>query len=141
MSQIEDIVRQELIVGFSTHVVLNNAGALSLVHYRVIRNQGGVGLILVTQPDPDTAMTLRNSVLGQVCSSGGGLMEAWDRGVFCELGQGTAGLDPFLDALKARGYKGWITVEQDRFLKPDDTAEALLALHTRNRDWLTARGF
>ena len=80
-------------------------------------------------------------VLGQVCGSGGGLMEAWDRGVFCELGLGTAGLDPFLDALKARGYEGWITVEQDRFLKPDDTAEALLALHTRNRDWLTARGF
>ncbi len=44
-------------------------------------------------------------VLGQVCRSGGGLMEAWDRGVFCELGHGTAGLDPFLDALKARGYQ------------------------------------
>ena len=25
-------------------------------------------------------------VLGRVCQSGGGLMEAWDRGVFCELG-------------------------------------------------------
>lgn len=79
-------------------------------------------------------------VLGQVCRSGGGLMEAWDRGVFCELGQGTAGLDPFLEALKARGYEGWVTVEQDRFLKPQDTPEALLALHTRNREWLAARG-
>ena len=64
------------------------------------------------------------------------LMEAWDRGVFCELGAGTAGLDQFLGALKARGYEGWLTVEQDRFLKPEDTAEALLALHTRNREWL-----
>ena len=80
-------------------------------------------------------------VLGEVCRSGGGLMEAWDRGVFCELGHGTAGLDPFLDALKAKGYEGWMTVEQDRFLKPADTPEALLALHTRNREWLTARGF
>ncbi len=81
------------------------------------------------------------AVLQEVCRSGGGLMEAWDRGVFCELGHGTAGLDAFLGSLKARGYAGWLTVEQDRFLKPADTAEALLALHTRNREWLTARGF
>ncbi len=81
------------------------------------------------------------AVLQEVCRSGGGLMEAWDRGVFCELGQGTAGLDAFLESLKARGYSGWLTVEQDRFLKPEDTAEALLALHTRNREWLSARGF
>jgi inosose dehydratase len=80
-------------------------------------------------------------VLAQVCRSGGGLMEAWERGVFCELGHGTAGLDPFLEALKARGYEGWMTVEQDRFLKPEDTPEALLELHTRNREWLAARGF
>ena len=80
-------------------------------------------------------------VLGEVCRSGGGMMEAWDRGVFCELGHGTAGLDPFLEALKAKGYEGWMTVEQDRFLKPADTPEALLALHTRNREWLSARGF
>jgi len=79
-------------------------------------------------------------VLAQVCHSGGGLMEAWDRGVFCELGHGTAGLDPFLEALQAKGYEGWVTVEQDRFLKPADTPEALLALHTRNREWLSARG-
>lgn len=79
-------------------------------------------------------------VLGSVCRSGGGLMEAWDRGVFCELGHGNAGLERFLEALKARGYEGWLTVEQDRFLKPADTPEALLALHTRNREWLAAQG-
>jgi inosose dehydratase len=79
-------------------------------------------------------------LLGEVCRSGGGMMEAWDRGVFCELGHGTAGLDPFLEALKAKGYEGWMTVEQDRFLKPEDTPEALLALYTRNREWLAARG-
>jgi sugar phosphate isomerase/epimerase len=81
-------------------------------------------------------MTLR-----EVCRSGGGLMEAWERGVFCQLGLGTAGLDPFLDALRARGYEGWLVVEQDRFLKPSDTPDALLALHTANRRWLADRGF
>ena len=79
-------------------------------------------------------------LLAEVCRSGGGMTEAWDRGVVCELGLGTAGLEPFLEALKERGYKGWVTVEQDRFVKDEDTPEALLALHTRNRDWLRARG-
>ena len=44
-------------------------------------------------------------------------------------------------ALKARGWEGWMVVEQDRFLKPADTPEALLELHTRNREWLVERGF
>lgn len=79
-------------------------------------------------------------LLQEVCRSGGGMTEAWDRGVFCELGHGTAGLEPFLEALKAQGYSGWVTVEQDRFVKDEDTPEALLELHTRNRDWLRARG-
>jgi inosose dehydratase len=81
------------------------------------------------------------SVLHEVSSSGGGMMEAWDRGVFCRLGLGTAGLDGFLEAVKARGWEGWMVVEQDRFLKPEDTPEALLALHTANREWLAERGF
>jgi hypothetical protein len=37
-------------------------------------------------------------------------------------------------------YDGWVTVEQDRFLKAEDTPERLLALHTRNREWLGTRG-
>ncbi len=80
-------------------------------------------------------------VLGEVARSGGGLMEAWDRGVFCQLGLGTAGLDDFLEGLKARDWEGWVVIEQDRFLKPADTPEALLALHTANRAWLAERGF
>jgi inosose dehydratase len=80
-------------------------------------------------------------VLRQVASSGGGLMEAWDRGVFCQLGLGTTGLDGFVEALKARAWEGWVVIEQDRFLKPADTPEALLALHTANRRWLAERGF
>lgn len=100
---------------------------------RVLEDFGEI-VRLVHVKDCDLAL------LQEVCRSGGGLMEAWDRGVFCELGHGTAGLEPFLEALKARGYEGWVTVEQDRFLKPEDTPEALLALHTRNREWLRARG-
>ena len=45
-------------------------------------------------------------VLNEVSRSGGGLMEAWDRGVFCELGLGTAGLDGFLDRLQERDWEG-----------------------------------
>jgi inosose dehydratase len=80
------------------------------------------------------------NVLREVSRSGGGLMEAWDRGVFCQLGLGTAGLERFIDALKAKAWEGWVVVEQDRFLKPADTPEALLELHTANREWLARRG-
>jgi inosose dehydratase len=79
-------------------------------------------------------------LLREVGKEGGGLEEATARGVFCELGR-TAALDGFLDDLTARGYEGWLVVEQDRVLTPEDTPEALLALQTRNREWLTARGF
>ena len=47
-------------------------------------------------------------LLAEVCRSGGGMTEAWDRGVFCELGTGTAGLGPFLEALTASDYEGWV---------------------------------
>lgn len=80
-------------------------------------------------------------VLAEVVGTGGGLKEAWARGVFCELGYGSSGLGEFLDELVEQHYEGWLVVEQDRFLTPADTADALLALHTRNRHWLAARGF
>ena len=46
-------------------------------------------------------------------------VEGWDyhtavrRGVFCELGRGMVPFAGVLDALRARGYDGWIVVEQD----------------------------
>ena len=61
--------------------------------------------------------------------------------MFCELGHGSPELGGFLEALVEQDYAGWLVVEQDRFLTPDDTPEALLALHTRNRAWLAQRGF
>jgi inosose dehydratase len=46
-------------------------------------------------------------------------VEEWDyhtairRGIFCELGKGMVPFPRILDALRARGYAGWIVVEQD----------------------------
>jgi inosose dehydratase len=81
------------------------------------------------------------SVLDEVRHSGGGLTEAWRRGVFCELGLGTGDVAGFLAALHASAYEGWLVVEQDRFLTAADTPAAMLALQTRNREWLRAQGY
>jgi inosose dehydratase len=80
-------------------------------------------------------------VLDEVRRSGGGLIEAWRRGVFCELGKGTGDIAGFLTNLQAAGYAGWVVVEQDRFLTPADTPDAMLALQARNREWLRAQGY
>jgi inosose dehydratase len=46
-------------------------------------------------------------------------VEGWDyhtairRGIFCELGKGMVPFPRILDLLRARGYAGWIVVEQD----------------------------
>lgn len=39
--------------------------------------------------------------------------EAWRRGVFCPLGEGVVDFPRVADALRARGYAGWLIVEQD----------------------------
>ena len=70
-----------------------------------------------------------------------GITEAWRRGVFCELGLGTGDVAGFLAALRASAYQGWLVVEQDRFLTAADTPAAMLALQTRNREWLRAQGY
>ena len=80
-------------------------------------------------------------VLDEVRRSGGGLTEAWSRGVFCELGLGTGDVAGFLAALRASAYEGWLVVEQDRFLTAADTPEVMLALQSRNREWLRAQGY
>ena len=80
-------------------------------------------------------------VMAEVIAEGGGLPEAWRRGVFCELGTGDTGIEAFVAGLTAAGYAGWLVVEQDRILGGGDTPEALLALQRRNREYLAARGF
>jgi inosose dehydratase len=39
--------------------------------------------------------------------------EAWKRGVFCPLGDGVVDFPATIDALRERGYAGWLIVEQD----------------------------
>jgi inosose dehydratase len=81
------------------------------------------------------------ALMDAVRSDGGGMEQAWRRGVFCELGTGSASIEDFLAALRTSGYDGWVVVEQDRFLTSADTPPAILALQTRNRAYLRARGF
>lgn len=69
--------------------------------------------------------------------------EGWDyheavrRAIFCELGRGTVPFDRVRDALHARGYAGWIVVEQD--VLPGLGTPAASA--QRNRDYLRTLGF
>lgn len=81
------------------------------------------------------------AVLDQIRDEGSGMMEAWRRGIFCELGTGSADIAGFLAALRELAYEGWVVVEQDRFLTDADTPAAMLALQTRNREYLRAHGF
>jgi inosose dehydratase len=68
--------------------------------------------------------------------------EGWDyhqsvrRGIFCELGRGTVPFAGVLDGLRARGYSGWIVVEQD-VLPGLGTPAASAA---RNREYLRRLG-
>jgi inosose dehydratase len=78
--------------------------------------------------------------LARVHAAGQGLEEAWRAGVFCELGQGQADVDACLAELRARGYDGWIVVEQDRVLAPGQPFADVHAAGARNRAWLRERG-
>jgi inosose dehydratase len=39
--------------------------------------------------------------------------DAWKRGVFCALGEGVVDFPGVVDALRGKGYAGWMIVEQD----------------------------
>jgi inosose dehydratase len=41
------------------------------------------------------------------------MSEAWARGVFCPLGAGVVDFPRLVEALRGRGYSGWLIVEQD----------------------------
>jgi inosose dehydratase len=69
-------------------------------------------------------------------------VEGWDyhtavrRGIFCELGRGMVPFAGVLDALRARGYAGWIVVEQDVLPGLGTPAESAM----RNRTFLRRLG-
>jgi inosose dehydratase len=64
------------------------------------------------------------------------MLEAWRRGIFCELGAGDVDLDTFLAELVKTGYDGWIVVEQDRIPREDEELAESAEAQGRNRRWL-----
>ena len=78
--------------------------------------------------------------LQAVHETGGGLMRAWESGVFCPLGTGDAKVEECLAELRGRGYDGWIVVEQDRVLAPDEPFASAVEDARANRAWLAERG-
>ena len=79
---------------------------------------------------------VRLDVLESVIRDGADALEAWKRGIFCELGAGDVDLDGFFSALKDTGYGGWIVVEQDRILGDDEPLDEAIEAQIRNRRWL-----
>jgi inosose dehydratase len=82
----------------------------------------------------------RTSVMDDVKREGNGLEEALRRGVFCPLGEGDAGIDGVIAALRAHGFSGWLVIEQDQALRSTDTREAVVAGQRSNREYLRRLG-
>ena len=79
---------------------------------------------------------VRMDVLRQVVADRADMIEAWRRGIFCELGEGDVDLPRFFGALRDVGYDGWIVVEQDRIPRPDEVIAESAQAQVRNRAWL-----
>ncbi|HEV8251627.1 MAG TPA: TIM barrel protein [Gaiellaceae bacterium] len=63
-------------------------------------------------------------------------LEAWRRGIFCELGAGDVDLEGFFAELRRTGYEGWLCVEQDRIPREDEPLSEAAEAQVRNREWL-----
>jgi inosose dehydratase len=79
---------------------------------------------------------VRLDVLERVKAERADTLTAWRRGLFCGLGQGDADVERFCAALAARGYDGWVVVEQDRVLEDGGAFATASTEQTRNRRWL-----
>ncbi len=79
---------------------------------------------------------VRIDVLRAVVADRADALEAWRRGIFCELGTGDVDLPGFFEALA--GYDGWIVVEQDRIPREDEPLAEAAEAQVRNRAWLRA---
>jgi inosose dehydratase len=81
---------------------------------------------------------IRVDVLEGVRADRADMLTAWQRGLFCALGDGDVDLDGFCSAIDERGYDGWIVVEQDRVLEDQAAFASARAEQDRNREWLRA---
>jgi inosose dehydratase len=79
---------------------------------------------------------VRLDVLAGVKAERADTLTAWQRGLFCALGEGDVELDGFFAELGGRGYDGWVVVEQDRVLEDDAAFGGAAAEQDRNRAWL-----
>jgi inosose dehydratase len=75
-------------------------------------------------------------VAEQARSSGWGYFDAIRQGLFCELGRGNIDFAAVANWLRARGYGGWVVVEQDILPGMGEPRESAL----RNRDYLASLG-
>lgn len=82
----------------------------------------------------------RLDVLDRVVREGLGMEAVWEQGAFCELGEGDAGVDELLEAIRTSSYQGWLVVEQDRFPTASDSFAAIAQAQARNRERLWRYG-
>ena len=75
-----------------------------------------------------------------VIATSTGISDALKRGVFCPLGEGDAGIDAVIDALRARNYSGWLVIEQDQALGTNDTPDSVVAGQRANLEHLRRLG-
>ena len=61
----------------------------------------------------------------EVLRSAGSMEEVWGGGAFCPLGEGNVDVSGFVHAISNGGYSGWVVVEQDRVLTPNDSVAAI----------------
>ncbi|KAG4074512.1 hypothetical protein HA402_011246 [Bradysia odoriphaga] len=80
--------------------------------------------------------------LRRVLAAGGGMAEVWSSGSFVAFGRGDLDLAAVMDAMDARGFDGWVVVEQDVLNAPDVAIDAFRAERAAdqrvNRDALSA---
>ena len=79
---------------------------------------------------------VRLDVLRGVVADRADMLEAWRRGIFCELGEGDVDLAGFFAELERSGYEGWVVVEQDRIPRDDEKLSESAHAQVRNREWL-----
>lgn len=69
----------------------------------------------------------RRDVLDAVVQGRGDMRAVWAGRAFVPLGTGDLDVAGFMDDLDARGYEGWLVVEQDTLPDPGDPQEAVMA--------------
>lgn len=78
----------------------------------------------------------RRSVLDAVVKGHGDMRAVWAGRVFVPLRTGDLDIDGFMDALVARGYDGWLVVEQDVLPDSGESPNTAIADQKANRETL-----